>query len=125
MRPPDEARDAAAGTRVAVERIRRRVVVTASLRAVAPLISATQLRERLDGRHVVLLDARSGPGARERYDAQHLAGALFVDLERDLARPSANAANGGRHPLPPIAEFAALLGWRRRRIRSMGGVFPS
>ena len=52
-----------------MEWIRRRVAVTADLRAVAALISATQLRERLDGRHVVLLDARSGPGARERYDA--------------------------------------------------------
>ncbi|MDA8296841.1 MAG: sulfurtransferase [Actinomycetota bacterium] len=51
------------------------------------------------------LDGRSG---RAAYDAGHLAGAVFVDLERVLAGlPSPDA---GRHPLPDPERFAAGLG---------------
>jgi thiosulfate/3-mercaptopyruvate sulfurtransferase len=58
----------------------------------------------------ILIDARSGPDARDRYKAEHLQGAYFVDLETDLARPTANPAAGGRHPLPSATEFAEFLG---------------
>ncbi|UOQ71407.1 sulfurtransferase [Hymenobacter cellulosilyticus] len=75
-----------------------------------PLLSAQELRQRLATESLVLLDARSGPEARARYQAAHLPGALFVDLEHDLARPTDNAAQGGRHPLPPVRDFAHLLG---------------
>jgi thiosulfate/3-mercaptopyruvate sulfurtransferase len=75
-----------------------------------PLITAGQLGQRPGPESFVLLDARSGPNARQRYQAAHLPGALFVDLEQDLARPTANAAQGGRHPLPPLEDFARLLG---------------
>lgn len=75
-----------------------------------PLISAADLRARLTTEPIVLLDARSGPGARAHYAAGHLPGAQFVDLEQDLAQPGPDAARGGRHPLPPMADFARLLG---------------
>lgn len=75
-----------------------------------PLINAQELHQRQQTESFVLLDARSGPQARQRYQAGHLPGALFVDLEQDLARPTEQAAQGGRHPLPPIAEFARLVG---------------
>ncbi|HEX6240638.1 MAG TPA: sulfurtransferase, partial [Polyangiales bacterium] len=44
------------------------------------------------------------------YQRAHLAGAHFVDLEHDLAAHPADAAHGGRHPLPDPALFAARLG---------------
>ncbi|GAA3931004.1 sulfurtransferase [Hymenobacter algoricola] len=75
-----------------------------------PLITAHELQRRQAAGSVVLLDARSGPDAPARYAAGHLPGARFVDLEHDLARPTADAAQGGRHPLPPVADFARLLG---------------
>ncbi len=76
-----------------------------------PILSSDVLLDRLAaGAPLILLDARSGPGAHDRYLAQHLTGALFVDLEYDLARPTNDPAHGGRHPLPPVADFAALLG---------------
>jgi thiosulfate/3-mercaptopyruvate sulfurtransferase len=75
-----------------------------------PLISPDQLRALPPTTDLVLLDARSGPDARARYQAAHLSGALFVDLEQDLAQPGPDAARGGRHPLPPLPAFAALLG---------------
>ncbi len=59
---------------------------------------------------VVLLDARTGPDARARYSEAHLPGALFVDLETDLAGDASDPAVGGRHPLPSVEHFCARLG---------------
>jgi len=63
----------------------------------------------------VLLDTRlalSGPSGREQYDAGHLPGAAYVDLDDDLADPP---GAGGRHPLPDPARFAAAM--RRAGVR--------
>ena len=51
------------------------------------------------------LDGRSG---REAYEAGHLPGAVFVDLDRDLTAPPSTTQ--GRHPLPTAEAFAAALG---------------
>jgi thiosulfate/3-mercaptopyruvate sulfurtransferase len=58
----------------------------------------------------ILIDAGSGAAAFERYKQQHLAGALYVDLDTDLAEIPADAKNGGRHPLPSPEKFGQLLG---------------
>lgn len=50
------------------------------------------------------LDGRSG---REAYEAGHLPGAVFVDLDRDLAGPPDPQA--GRHPLPEPEFFATTM----------------
>ena len=76
----------------------------------SPLIRPADLIKLMQSGSVVLIDARTGPGAVEKYNAEHLEGAKFVDLETDLAQKSADAANGGRHPLPAIENFTALLG---------------
>lgn len=47
---------------------------------------------------------------RADYEAGHLAGAVHADLESDLSGDTSAPANGGRHPLPAPAEFAARLG---------------
>ena len=65
------------------------------------LIGASDLLAR-SGR-VVLLDVRWALGddrGRERYLAGHLPGAVFVDLEAELADPPSPTA--GRHPLPSV-----------------------
>ena len=61
-------------------------------------------------KRLMLIDARSGPEARERYEELHLEGALWVDLEHDLADIKEDLAQGGRHPLPQPEDFAGLLG---------------
>lgn len=61
--------------------------------------------------NLVLVDARSGPDARERFEAGHLEGAVHVDLDRDLAAHPADAAQGGRHPLPRPNDLARVLAW--------------
>ncbi len=51
------------------------------------------------------LDGRSGGDA---FAAGHIPGAIFVDLDRDLA--GLGPATAGRHPLPSPEAFAASLG---------------
>lgn len=57
----------------------------------------------------VLLDTRlttAGRPGRERYEAGHLPGAAYVDLDDDLADPP---GAGGRHPLPSPRRFVAAM----------------
>ena len=71
---------------------------------------------------VVLADvggiSTAGPGAA--YEAAHLPGAVFVDIEADLSSPG--HPTDGRHPLPAPEQFAGamgrlgLAGRRRRRL---------
>ena len=66
--------------------------------------------EQARGDRVVLADVRfylDGRSGREAYGRGHLPGAIFVDLERDLAAPPSAAA--GRHPLPEPAVFAERM----------------
>ncbi len=72
-----------------------------------PLISAADLREVLGT--VTLLDVRyrmGGPPGREEFEAGHVPGASYVDLDRDLA---AAPGPGGRHPLPEPDAFEAAM----------------
>lgn len=59
---------------------------------------------------IKLVDARSGPDARGRYEELQLQGALWVDLEQDLADIKDDLSQGGRHPLPEPEHFSGLLG---------------
>ncbi len=65
----------------------------------------------------VLLDVRWALGddrGRERYQAGHLPGAVFADLDTELAAPA--SPGEGRHPLPPVADLQAAA--RRWGIRT-------
>lgn len=74
------------------------------------LVDAVTLEAELGSdRPPVLLDTRwslSGPPGREAFAAGHVLGAVFVDLDADLAAPP---GAGGRHPLPDPARFAAAM----------------
>lgn len=74
-----------------------------------PLIGPVELADRLGS--VKPLDVRwdlSEPDqGRTAYLEGHIPGAVFVDLDRDLA---AQPSLAGRHPLPPAEEFARTLG---------------
>jgi thiosulfate/3-mercaptopyruvate sulfurtransferase len=72
-----------------------------------PIIPTTELLSLRNNPELV--DARSGADAKEKYLADHLQGAVWVDLETDLAEKSADPANGGRHPLPTPQRFNLLL----------------
>lgn len=57
----------------------------------------------------ILIDARGGAGAEEKYRQGHLPRALFVDVETQLSEKKASPAEGGRHPLPDPRRFIELL----------------
>lgn len=74
-----------------------------------PIIKPQELASLLQQKNVVMIDARVGPQVKESYATSHLAGARFVDIETELARPKKEPAKGGRHPLPDLDQFAQLL----------------
>lgn len=90
---------------------------------VTPLISADELTDLLtpaSGRtRPVLLDVRWTLAGSDRtgYLQGHLPGAVFVDLDRDLAGP---AGTGGRHPLPAPDDLQ--LTWRAAGIDDSSSV---
>ena len=74
------------------------------MQPLGPIVDAGDLG-RLDA---VLCDVRwylDGRSGREAYEAGHLPGAVFVDLDRDLTAPPSTTQ--GRHPLPTAEAFAA------------------
>lgn len=79
----------------------------------SPLISAPALRALLSsGSPVLICDCSfdlAAPDAGEAaYRQQHLPGAIYLHLDRDLSAPGAGPAiNGGRHPLPTREAVAA------------------
>jgi thiosulfate/3-mercaptopyruvate sulfurtransferase len=70
-----------------------------------PLISAHELRSRLEDPDIVVLDCRwyidDSAQGRKAYERAHIPGARFVDLDTDLSR----SAGPGRHPLPAHEAF--------------------
>jgi thiosulfate/3-mercaptopyruvate sulfurtransferase len=77
------------------------------------LISPETLRDRLGDPRLRIADVRwflGEPGrGRNEYEAGHLPGAVFVDVDMDLVAP----VGPGRHPLPDPAVFA-------RRLEALG-----
>lgn len=56
-------------------------------------------------------DLAKPEAGRLQFEEQHIAGALFADINTDLATHDTSlAVNGGRHPLPSREHFARWLG---------------
>lgn len=74
------------------------------------IITATELASELaNPAPPVLLDVRyqlGGPPGRPEYAAGHLPGAVYVDLDSELAAPPGPA---GRHPLPGLDVFTEAM----------------
>ncbi|HJO80656.1 MAG TPA: sulfurtransferase [Acidimicrobiales bacterium] len=77
--------------------------------SIGPLVTAGQLEEMAD--NLVLCDVRwylDGSSGYEAYLRGHIPGAVFVDLDSDLA--GAPSTTDGRHPFPSAEVFATSLG---------------
>jgi thiosulfate/3-mercaptopyruvate sulfurtransferase len=73
-----------------------------------PVVTVEWVTARRDG--LVIVDARhylDGRAGRDAYEAGHIPGAVYVDVDRDLATSPSAAA--GRHPLPTPDHFAAAM----------------
>lgn len=85
------------------------------------LVSTGWLHARLGDERLRVVDVRWTLGAPERgaeaYRAGHLPGAVFLDVERDLAAPGGGRGLPvGRHPWPPPEQVA--------RVMSAAGIGP-
>jgi len=95
-------------------------------RVTEPLISVPALAEALaSAQPPTVLDVRfrlGGPPTRPDYEAAHIPGATFVDLDKDLCGPP---GEGGRHPLPDVAAFQEAMRaagvWQGRPVVAYDG----
>lgn len=76
------------------------------------IITPQEAYERMKrGERIVFIDARSNlqqpDEGEEMYKQEHIPGAFYVHLERDLS--SEVKKHGGNHPLPNIDTFAEML----------------
>ena len=76
---------------------------------ILPIIQVSELLQLYKSENLVIIDASNGKNAKSNYDEIHLAGALFIDLNTQLADIATDFAFGGRHPLPNIEDFADTL----------------
>jgi thiosulfate/3-mercaptopyruvate sulfurtransferase len=79
-------------------------------KTISPIIQAVELKHLLQTESIVFIDASNGPKAKANFLERHLVGARLVDLDTHLAEIPADAAVGGRHPLPKTEAFGQLLG---------------
>ena len=73
------------------------------------LVASEWLASRLEDPHVRVADVRwsllEKDKGRNAYREAHIPGAVFIDVDRDLAAPRGRGP--GRHPLPTPEQFAA------------------
>ncbi|BDB52991.1 sulfurtransferase [Flavobacterium ammonificans] len=74
-----------------------------------PIITPNQLLETVQTNSIVLVDATNSPTAYQNYQQYHLQGALFVDVNTQLADIKEDVSIGGRHPLPTLEQFSKTL----------------
>ncbi len=75
------------------------------------LVAVSWLKEHLSDANLVVADCRFVLGSpdkgREAYEEDHIPGARYFDLEKDLSAPKTE--HGGRHPWPQAQAFASKL----------------
>ena len=76
---------------------------------ICPFIQASELLKLYKSKNLIIVDISNGKNAKANYDAKHLEGAIFVDLNTQLAEIKSDFSIGGRHPLPKVENFAKTL----------------
>lgn len=75
------------------------------------IVTMAWVKEQIGAPDVVIADCRFVLGkpeaGREAYEASHIPGAVYLDLEKDLSAPVDE--HGGRHPLPDIFDLTLAL----------------
>lgn len=84
--------------------------MTAALSLPGPVVSSSWLDEQLDSPGLVVCDVRwyvDGRNGEAAYEAGHIPGAVWIDLDTELA--GTRGIGPGRHPLPTPEFFAAAM----------------
>ena len=87
-------------------------IIGAVLSLPGPVVSVEWLQDHLADPTMRVADVRwslAGPPGRDRYDAGHLPGSVFLDADRELSSPGEGP---GRHPVPTAAKLSTVLGER-------------
>lgn len=74
-----------------------------------PIIEVDELLKIYKNPDVMIFDVSNSKNAKANYETEHLEGAVFVDLNIQLADIKSDFSDGGRHPLPEIETFAKTL----------------
>lgn len=77
--------------------------------SISPVIEPAELLMIGNQPDLILVDATNAKDAKANYQAKHLKGALFVDINTQLANIKDDLSEGGRHPLPDVQHFAKTL----------------
>ncbi|MBF2707612.1 sulfurtransferase [Flavobacterium soyangense] len=76
---------------------------------ISPIIQAQELLTLYKSENLIIVDVSNGKNAKLNYEAKHLEGAIFIDLNTQLAEINDDLSIGGRHPLPKIENFAKTV----------------
>jgi len=75
----------------------------------SPIISIDDFKNLQSNPNLIVFDARIGADVEERFLKEHIQGARFLNLDKDLAEIPVDASIGGRHPLPSLVTFQQTL----------------
>lgn len=75
----------------------------------SPIIEADELLKIFKDPDVMIFDVSNSKNAKANYEAEHLDGAFYIDLNTQLADIKSDFSLGGRHPLPELKTFAKTL----------------
>ena len=76
---------------------------------ISPIIEVNELLKIYKNSDVMIFDVSNHKNSKINYKVEHLDGAFFIDLNTQLADIKNDYADGGRHPLPEIENFAKTL----------------
>lgn len=71
-----------------------------------PIIDLTELKSIIGNANVIVVDVRKSICDNPK----RIKGSVFIDLNIELSKLTAHPSDGGRHPLPSVADFVKVLG---------------
>ena len=74
-----------------------------------PIIKVSELLKIYTSEKIIIADVSNGKDAKSNYESKHLEGAIFIDLNTQLADIKEDLSNGGRHPLPKLEDFLQTI----------------
>src|SRR5437868_15169971 len=76
---------------------------------ILPIIEAEEFLKIYRNAEVLIFDVSNSKNAKANYDTEHIKGAIFIDLNTQLADIQSDLSKGGRHPLPRVEVFSKTL----------------
>jgi thiosulfate/3-mercaptopyruvate sulfurtransferase len=78
-------------------------------KSMEPIIKVSELFQIYKSENVIIADVSNHPHAKSNFVHRHLEGAIFIDLNTQLADIKEDLSNGGRHPLPKLEDFLQTI----------------